>query len=193
MTTPTRKTDLPSLATAQAEVVRLRAEAARLRQISEGERRVETTRAEQRQVVRQSGAVEVVTEDVAVTETQATSALERLQARRALVDVQAALAEAEEVVEVARAAEDTAQRQRRAAAIAAGEAELRRVLPDLLTTVEHVQRQFVDFHQRLATLDSAVGGSPGYFTTLAACPLTGPEGFLHVWGERMRTSFGLRR
>jgi hypothetical protein len=150
-----------------------------LRQVLESDVHRETIRTEERQVIRRTGQVETVKVVVPAIEREATTPLQRLQAKRRLPDLLLELAAAEEAVQLARAAEQTAARQRRAQAISEGEVEMRRLLPDLLKLCDQVRSAFGTYHDKLAALDQRVGEP--YFTSMAACPVFGPDGMVAGW------------
>jgi hypothetical protein len=170
---------IPSVADLQAMLARLVGEAATLRALCSGEVHTQTIRREEHQVVRRAGAVERVLVDVPHDDVRQVGPLERLQARRRLAEVEQEMAQAEETLEAAKAAAVVAARVQRTEAIAAGEQEIRRLLPSLLADVQAVQERFVAFHADLARLDQAVGSE--YFTTQAAAPMFMPGGMAEAW------------
>jgi hypothetical protein len=76
-------------------------------------------------------------------------------------------------------------RVQRAEAVAAGEASIRRALPDLLREVRTLQERLQAFHGELERLDRPLGQR--YFAELAGCPLVGE--LLGVWLTQVTGAF----
>jgi hypothetical protein len=174
-----------SVREAQAQLVAARAQLAELQDRAAGSIEHRTTRREQHTVIRQTGRAEVVDVDVPHVETEHVGPLGRLRARRALADAEDRVALAEERLEEARLAATRDARVQRAEAIAAGEASIRRVLPDLLREVRTLQERLQAFHGELERLDRPLGQR--YFAELAGCPLVGE--LLGVWLTQVTSAF----
>jgi len=172
----------PTLATARADVERLRTEAATLRALTSGTIESTVMRRERHSIIRPTG-VEVVEVDVPYIESRPIGALERLQARRKLGAVEEELLAAEEALALALVREAAAARERRATAIAEGAVALRRLAPALFSAVREAQRLAVAWHAEIERVDAQIGD--GHFTSLAGGAPLMPGQVLSGWIEHV--------
>ncbi len=190
-TTTTKTTTKLDAATAvreaEAQVTALRGEVAMQRALASGTVETPTTRQERRQYVTQTGAVAEAVVDAPHIDIRHVGPLERLKARRQLADAEDRLALAEEALEVAKAAAAVAARTQRAEGIAAGEAVLRRLLPDLLRDVRALQTRVQSYYAELERLDAPIQAA--YFTQLAGCPVFLPGQLIDLWLAQIAAAF----